>query len=128
MLSAVVLKTMLYGCVTWSPRLCYYDTLRRAHPSFLTGHIGWRKDNSSDHPISYLVILMEMESKSIEVIIISSRILVAGFVMRIVDTKQPKCVMLGELMGDTGCAGVQGKEWKGCLLDDLRAFGINADK
>ena len=23
-----VLETMLYGCVTWSPRACHYDTLR----------------------------------------------------------------------------------------------------
>ena len=28
MLRAVVLETMLYGCVTWGPRACYYDTLR----------------------------------------------------------------------------------------------------
>ena len=28
MLRAKVLKTMMYGCVTWSPRACHYDTLR----------------------------------------------------------------------------------------------------
>ena len=28
MLRAVVLETMLYGCVTWSPRACHYNTLR----------------------------------------------------------------------------------------------------
>ena len=27
MLRAEVLETMLYGCVTWSPRACHYDTL-----------------------------------------------------------------------------------------------------
>ena len=31
MLRAEVLETMLYGCVTWSPRACHYDTLRRVH-------------------------------------------------------------------------------------------------
>ena len=36
MLSAEVLETMLYGCVTWSSRACHYDTLRRAHHRFLT--------------------------------------------------------------------------------------------
>ena len=25
---AEVLETMLYGCVTWSPHACHYDTLR----------------------------------------------------------------------------------------------------
>ena len=41
MLRAKVLETMLYGCVTWSPRVCHYDTLRRAHHRFLTRCIGW---------------------------------------------------------------------------------------
>ena len=40
MLRAEVLETMLYGCVTWSPRACYYDTLRRAHHRSLTRCIG----------------------------------------------------------------------------------------
>ena len=31
-------------------------------------------------------------------------------------------------MGVAGCIGGQEKEWKGCLLGDLRAFGINADQ
>ena len=41
MLNAEVLESMLYGCVTWSPRSCHYDALRRAHQSFLTCCIGW---------------------------------------------------------------------------------------
>ena len=53
MLRAEVLETMLYGCVTWSPRACHYDTLHRAHHRFLTRCIGWRKHNRTDHPISY---------------------------------------------------------------------------
>ena len=41
MLRAEVFDTILYGCVTWSPRACYYDTLLRAHHRFLTRCIGW---------------------------------------------------------------------------------------
>ena len=41
MLRAEVLETMLYGCVTWSPHACHYDTLRRAHHKYLTRCIGW---------------------------------------------------------------------------------------
>ena len=41
MVRAEVLEKMLYGCVTWSPRACHYDTLRQAHHSFLTRCIGW---------------------------------------------------------------------------------------
>ena len=30
--------------------------------------------------------------------------------------------------GGASCMGDQEKEWVGCFLDDLRAFGINADQ
>ena len=52
----------------------------------------------------------------------------AGFVARIEDTRLPKCVMFGELVGCAGCVVDQEKEWTGCFLDDLKAFGINADQ
>ena len=71
---------------------------------------------------------MKMKSESIEAIMLSSRILLVGFVARIEYTRLPKYVMFGELMESTGCVGVQEKEWKGYLLDDLRAFGMNTDK
>ena len=32
------------------------------------------------------------------------------------------------MAGGAGCVGGQEKEWMGCFLDDLRAFGINADQ
>ena len=51
-----------------------------------------------------------------------------GFVARMEDTRLPKCVMLGKLVGGAGCVGGQEKECMGCFLDDLRAFGINADQ
>ena len=44
------------------------------------------------------------------------------------DTRLPKCVMFGGMVGGAGCVGGQEKEWMGCFLDDLRAFGINADQ
>ena len=36
--------------------------------------------------------------------------------------------MFVELAGGAGCVGSQEQEWMGCFLDDLRAFGINADQ
>ena len=65
MLRAEVLDTMLYGCVTWSPRACHYDTLRRAHHSFLTRSIGWRKHNCADQLISYLDTLIRREVRAL---------------------------------------------------------------
>ena len=46
---------------------------------------------------------------------------------RMEDTRLPKCVMVGELMGGAGCIRGPEKERMGCFLDDLRAFGLNAD-
>ena len=48
--------------------------------------------------------------------------------MRIEDTRLPKCVMFEEMVRGADCVGGQEKEWMGCFLDDLRAFGINADQ
>ena len=128
MLRAEVLETMLYCCVIWSPRACHYDTLRRAHHRFLTHCIGWRKHNRADHPISYLDTLVRTGSESIEATLRKRRILFAGFVARMEDTRLPKCVMFEEMVEGAGCVGGQEKEWMGCFLDDLRAFGINADQ
>ena len=92
---AEVLETMLYGCVAWSPRACHYDTLHRAHHRFLTRCIGWRKHNRADHPIPYPDTLIKTGRGSIEVTLRRRRILFAGFVARMEDTRLPKCVMFG---------------------------------
>ena len=65
MLKAEVPETMLHGCVTWSPRARHYDTLRRAHHSFLARCIGWRKRTRTDHPISHTETLVRTGSESI---------------------------------------------------------------
>ena len=127
-LRAEILETLLYGCVTWSPRACHYGTPRRAHDRFVTRCIGWRKHNRADHPISYLDTLIKIGSQSTEVTLRRRRILFAGFVARMDNTRLPKCVMFGDLMGGAGCVGGQNKEWLGCFLDDLRELGINADQ
>ena len=100
----------------------------RAHLRFLTRCIGRRKHNRADHPIFYLDTLVKTGSDSIEATLHRRRILFAGFVARMEDTRLPKCVTFGEMVGGAGCVGGQEKEWMGCFLDDLRAFGINADQ
>ena len=69
---------------------------------------------------------MKTGSESIEATLCRRRILFAGFVARMEDTRLPKCVMFGELVGSAGCVGGKEKEWMGCFLDVLRAFGTNA--
>ena len=44
------------------------------------------------------------------------------------DTRLPKCTMFRGVVGGAGCVVAQEKEWLGCFLDDLKAFGINADQ
>ena len=99
MVRADVLETVLYGCVTWSPRACHYNKLRQAHHSFLTRCISWRKNSRADHSISYLDTLINTKSESIEATLRRRRILFAGFVARMEDTRLPKCVMFGEMVG-----------------------------
>ena len=107
---------MLYGCVTWSPRACHYDTLRRAHHRFLTPCIGWRKHNRADHSISYLDTLLKTGSESIEATLRRRRILFAGFVARMDATRLAKCVMLGELGGARAVWGARKKSARGVSL------------
>ena len=104
-LRAEVVETTLYGCVTWSPRACHHDTLGRAHHRFLTRCIGWRKHNRADHPISYLNTHIKAGSESIEATLRRRRILFAGFVASMEDTRMPKCVMFGKLARRAGCVG-----------------------
>ena len=72
--------------------------------------------------------LLKTGSENIEATLRRRRILFAGFVARMEDTRLPKCVTFGEMVGGAGCVGGQEKEWIECFLDDLRAFGINADQ
>ena len=68
MLRVGVLETMLYGCVTCSPRACPLRHAARGPPQVLDYYscIGLRKNNCADHQISYLDTLMKTGSESIE--------------------------------------------------------------
>ena len=48
---------------------------------------------------------MKTASESIEATLRRRRILFAGFVARMEDTRLPKCVIFGELVGGVGCLG-----------------------
>ena len=50
---------------------------------------------------------MRTGRESIEAIMRRRRILVAGFEERMKETKLPKCVMFGELVGGASCVGGQ---------------------
>ena len=102
MLRAEVLGTMLYGCVTLSPRTCLYDTLRRVHHRFPTRCIGWREHIGADLPISVMSTLIKTVCESIDTTSHKRRVLFAEFVECTKDTRLPKCVMFGEMVGGAG--------------------------
>ena len=54
--------------------------------------------------------LRKTGSESIDATLRRRRILFEGFVACIEDTRLPKCVMFGELVGGAGCVGGQEKE------------------
>ena len=87
--------------------------LRHAAPSpshrFLTRCIGWRKYNHADHPISYLDTLIKTGSEIIEATLRKRRVLFVGLVALMEDTRLPKCVMFGELVGGAGYVRSQEK-------------------
>ena len=107
MLRAEVLETMLYGCDSWSPRVCHYDTLRRVHHGFLTRCISVGERTIAPTPRLHIVsgYAIKTRSESIEATVRRRRVFFAGFVTRMEDTRLPKCVMCGELVGGTGCVG-----------------------
>ena len=71
---------------------------------------------------------MKTGSESMDAITRRRWILDAGFVTSIEDARLPNCVISEGLMGSAGCVGGQEKGWMGCILGDLKAFGINADQ
>ena len=107
---------------------CEDNTLDVGISNTLVRCIGWLKNNRADDLTFYLDTLIRTGIKCVEATLGRRRILFAGFVARKEDTRLPKCVVLGELARGAGCVGSQEKKWMGCFLDDLRAFGINADQ
>ena len=81
-----------------------------------------------DRVISYAEALLKARSESIEATLRKRRILFAGFVARMEDTRLPKCVMFRELVGGQSPRMGQEEEWMVCLLEDLRVFGIKTEQ
>ena len=69
LLKAEVVETLLYGCMTWSPKKPGGDRLRRVHRSMLLRCLGWRKRKRDDHTLSYADVLAQTASESIDAIV-----------------------------------------------------------
>ena len=71
---------------------------------------------------------MKTGNESIEAIVPWRGILLTVFVARMENTRLPTCVTFRGLVGGAGFVGGQKNELMGCFLDDLNAFGINANQ
>ena len=80
LLKAEVVETLIYGCMTWSPKKPDYDRLRRVHRSMLLRCLRWRKRKRDDHTLSYADALAQTDSEGVEAIVRRRRILFSGFV------------------------------------------------
>ena len=124
LLKAEVVETLLYDCMTWSPKKPDYDRLRRVHHSMLLRCLGWRKRKRDDHTLSYADALAKTAPESIEAIVRKRRILFAGLVARMGEKRLPQRVMFGELVGGKGYSEGQEKDWMGHLKEDIPVFGM----
>ena len=119
LLKAEVVETLLYGCMTWSPKKPDYDRLRQVHHSTLLRCLGWRKRKRDDPTLLYADALSKTAFESIEAIVRKQRILFAGFVARMGEERLPQRVMFGELVGGKGYSGGQEKDWMAHLKEDI---------
>ena len=109
MLRDEVLETMLYRLRHAEPARVPLRHAAPSPPQVLDSLHRLREHNRADHPISYLDTLVKTESESIEATLRRRRFLFAGFVARMEDTRLPKCVMFGELVGGASCVGARKK-------------------
>ena len=122
LLKAVVVETLLYGCMTWSLNKPDYDRLRRVHHSMLLRCLGWWTRKCDNHTLSYADVLAKTASESIEAMVRKRRILFAGYVARMGGERLPQRVMFGELVEGEGYSEGQEKNWIAHLKEDISVF------
>ena len=128
LLKAEVVKTLRYGCMTWSQNKPDFDRLRQVHHSMLFRCLGCRRRKRDDHTLSYADALAKTDSESIEAIVRKRRLLFAGFAARKGEERLPQRVMFGEFVGGKGNSGGQDKDWMAHLKEDMSVFGTKFER
>ena len=128
MVRSEVVDVLLYGCATWTPLKGHYAKLRTTHHRMLLRTLGAWCKSPNRRILSYKDDLQRTECESIETTVRTRRLLWAGALLRMGDTRLPKRVKSGELenAGKRGPGGKE-KEWADYVADDLRLFGITGD-
>ena len=119
LLKSEVFESLLYGCMTWSPKKPDYDRLRRVHRSMLLRCLGWRKRKRDDHTLSHADVLAQTDSESVEGTVRKRRIFFSGFVARIGEERLLQKMMFVEFVVGKGYSGGQKKNWMDHLKEDM---------
>ena len=78
MLKVEAMKTLLYGCLTWTLGQEHFAELRTAHNNLLLRIIGFQRRQRTDHLMSYAKALKKAQCESVETTIRKRRLLFAG--------------------------------------------------
>jgi hypothetical protein len=123
MLKTEVIETLMYGCAAWTTNADDVAALNRTHYKLLIQTLGLWKKKETDRPRSYSSILKEYNCVSMEATLKWRRLKWAGSVIRMGDTRLPKIMMFGELVGGVRSRGGQIGQWRTELLGDMTDFG-----
>ena len=94
-----VMKTLLYGCVTWNLGNEHFAELRTAYHRFLLRIIGFQRRQRTDHLMSYAKALKKAQRESVETTIRKQCLLFAGGVQRTNNELLIHRVMFGTIDG-----------------------------
>ena len=98
LLKAEVVETLLYGCMTWSPKKPDYDRLRRVTTPSSSDALDGGNGSATTTPYR-TPTLAKTASESMEAIVRKRRTLFAELVARVGEKSLPQRVMFGELVG-----------------------------
>ena len=116
-----VMKTLLYGCVTWNLGNEHFAQLRTAYHRFLLRIIGFQRRLRTDHLMSYAKAIEKAQCESVEMTIRKRRLLSAGAVQRTHNERLTRRVIFGTMAGgEKPGPGRPENSWSQCLVDDLR--------
>ena len=118
---------LLYSCVSWSPRACHYGTLHE--PTTVSDSLDRLVKDQSHRPPEFVYGYAYQDGKWEYRGDYAQE---ADHVRRICGGhgrhEVAKVCDVQRTGGGTGCVWGQKKGRRGCLLDDLKDFGINADQ
>jgi len=118
---AIVLKTLLYGCETWTVYQRHARKLNHFHNTCLRKLLGIKwQDRIPDTEV-----LTRAGLPSIYTILMQSQLRWTGHEVRMPDHRLPKRLLSGELQQGKRSKGGQKKPFRDTLKASLKAFDIN---